>query len=108
MRAGYLPSESFSAHFVPMGTPQPLPRRPPIINIGTALRCRRLDECVERFLSEGEGKKQIVSLGAGSDARFWRIQVRRTLTSPSLHAHVVPLLSSRRQKRSSTFVWHAT
>jgi O-methyltransferase involved in polyketide biosynthesis len=80
MRAGYLPSESFSAHFVPMGTPQPLPRRPPIINIGTALRCRRLDECVERFLSEGEGKKQIVSLGAGSDARFWRIQVRRTLT----------------------------
>lgn len=58
----------------------PLVRRPPIINIGTYLRCVALDRFVEAFLlaggnaAEGRGV-QIVSVGAGSDARYWRLVV---------------------------------
>ncbi|KAI1791222.1 leucine carboxyl methyltransferase [Ganoderma leucocontextum] len=50
--------------------------RPPLINIGTYVRSEALDELVNGWLafSEQEGKQcQIVSLGAGSDTRFWRI-----------------------------------
>lgn len=55
----------------------PINRRPPIINIGTWLRCETLDALVEAFLKSGGvgTKKQIISLGAGSDARYWRIMV---------------------------------
>lgn len=65
-------------------------RRPPVINVGTHHRTYAIDAIVERFLLssnddendglEGKGKgrkgkKQIVSLGAGSDTRFWKIRV---------------------------------
>ena len=54
--------------------------RPPLINIGTYLRGRGIDELVEQWLqlasTAGDGKVQIVSLGAGSDTRFWRLAVR--------------------------------
>ncbi|KDQ52823.1 hypothetical protein JAAARDRAFT_137977 [Jaapia argillacea MUCL 33604] len=51
--------------------------RPPLINIGTYVRSAAIDELVTQWLtlSEKEGTKcQIVSLGAGSDTRFWRIE----------------------------------
>ncbi|KAN0065477.1 carboxy methyl transferase for protein phosphatase 2A [Thecaphora frezii] len=67
-------------------------RRPPLINIGTYLRCRSIDQLVEAFLLgdgddgdvgiKGKGK-QIVSLGAGSDGRYWRI-----MASPELRRHL--------------------
>lgn len=67
--------------------PPPVTRRPPIINIGTYLRCEMIDRLVEDFLladgeearsgdAAGKGKgRQIISVGAGSDARYWRIMV---------------------------------
>lgn len=48
--------------------------RPPIINIGTFLRCQAIDNLVDGFLRQGENsQKQIISLGAGSDSRYWRL-----------------------------------
>jgi [phosphatase 2A protein]-leucine-carboxy methyltransferase len=60
-------------------------RKPPLINVGTHHRTWALDKLVDEFLNsstedttsaskKGKGK-QIVSLGAGSDTRFWRIAV---------------------------------
>lgn len=49
-------------------------RRSPIINIGTYLRCRAIDRLVHNFLVQSDSPKQILSLGAGSDSRFWRLQ----------------------------------
>jgi len=54
--------------------------RPPLINIGTYVRTKGIDDLIEEWLSRAEetGRQcQIVSLGAGSDTRFWRIAVRR-------------------------------
>ncbi|KAH9976148.1 S-adenosyl-L-methionine-dependent methyltransferase [Lactifluus volemus] len=48
--------------------------RSPLINIGTYLRARGIDDLLENwFRLTGERKVQIVSLGAGSDTRFWRL-----------------------------------
>ncbi|KAA1476459.1 leucine carboxyl methyltransferase [Dentipellis sp. KUC8613] len=58
--------------------------RPPLINIGTYLRGTAIDALVEQWIrlasaesangpGKGDGKVQIVSLGAGSDTRFWRL-----------------------------------
>ncbi|KAI0061215.1 leucine carboxyl methyltransferase [Artomyces pyxidatus] len=48
--------------------------RPPLINIGTYLRGYGIDELVEDwFRRAGDSKVQIVSMGAGSDTRFWRL-----------------------------------
>ncbi|OBZ69837.1 Leucine carboxyl methyltransferase 1 [Grifola frondosa] len=52
------------------------PHRPPLINIGTYVRSEALDDLVDQWLTlaDQEGKPcQIVSFGAGSDTRFWRI-----------------------------------
>lgn len=66
--------------------PPPTLRRPPIINIGTYLRCTGVDALVEAFLTAGDDvPKQIVSLGAGSDARYWRIRVRVASERRSRH-----------------------
>lgn len=54
--------------------------RPPLINIGTYVRTKGIDDLIEDWLNRAEetGRQcQIVSLGAGSDTRFWRIAVRR-------------------------------
>ena len=62
------------------------PARPPLINIGTYVRSEAIDRLVNEWLelSSVEGKKcQIVSLGAGSDTRFWRIMVRGQFRSRS-------------------------
>ncbi|KAI9441619.1 leucine carboxyl methyltransferase [Lactarius indigo] len=48
--------------------------RPPLINIGTYLRSRGIDDLLEAWFRLTGGRKvQIVSLGAGSDTRFWRL-----------------------------------
>ena len=65
--------------FVPRAHLQP--PRPPLINVGTYLRGVAIDSLVDSFMAindaENSGKQvQIVSLGAGSDTRFWRIAVR--------------------------------
>jgi len=48
-------------------------RKPPLINVGTHHRTWAIDLLVEQFLQRGG--KQVVSLGAGSDTRFWRLMV---------------------------------
>ena len=77
VRQGYIQDE-FVSYFVPRA--KNLPTHAPLINIGTHVRTTSIDWLVEDFLragSEGETpvKKQIVSLGAGSDTRFWRLSV---------------------------------
>jgi [phosphatase 2A protein]-leucine-carboxy methyltransferase len=69
--------DPFVTHLVPRAHLQP--NRPPLINIGTYVRTRGIEDLVERWLSlaKEQGEKcQIVSLGAGSDTRFWRLEVR--------------------------------
>jgi hypothetical protein len=48
-------------------------RKPPLINVGTHHRTWAIDLLVDQFLERGG--KQVVSLGAGSDTRFWRLMV---------------------------------
>lgn len=52
-------------------------RRAPLINVGTHHRTWAIDRLVDRFLRSGlpGQRKQIVSLGAGSDTRYWRLMV---------------------------------
>jgi [phosphatase 2A protein]-leucine-carboxy methyltransferase len=51
-----------------------VPKRYPIINRGTYVRTAAIDELVNRFLaSDVEQQKQIISLGAGSDTRYFRL-----------------------------------
>lgn len=59
-----------------------LDRRPPLINIGTHARTYALDRLVADFLlldhhqvgHQPARQCQVVSLGAGTDSRFWRIR----------------------------------
>ncbi|GMK58312.1 hypothetical protein CspeluHIS016_0503440 [Cutaneotrichosporon spelunceum] len=54
-------------------------RKAPLINVGTHHRTAALDAVVDSFIAAGSGdggKVQIVSLGAGSDTRFWRLAER--------------------------------
>ncbi|TKA23624.1 hypothetical protein B0A50_07458 [Salinomyces thailandicus] len=63
-----------------------IPKRYPIINRGTYVRTTAIDTLVLRFLAtNSEQKKQIVSLGAGSDTRFFRLAGQK----PEKHRHLV-------------------
>lgn len=76
VQRGYL-HDPYVKHVVPRAHLQP--SRPPLINIGTFVRSAAIDSLIDGWfqLSEQEGQLcQIVSLGAGSDTRFWRIAVR--------------------------------
>lgn len=46
--------------------------RPPLINIGTFIRSKAIDNLIKNWISLQDGPVQIVSLGSGSDSRFWR------------------------------------
>jgi [phosphatase 2A protein]-leucine-carboxy methyltransferase len=73
VKKGYI-IDPFIKHVVPRAHLQP--PRPPLINIGTFVRSTAIDDIVFDWLETTErlGQKcQIVSLGAGSDTRFWRI-----------------------------------
>ncbi|GAW04346.1 leucine carboxyl methyltransferase [Lentinula edodes] len=73
VRQNYL-SDQFIKHFVSRASFQP--SRPPLINVGTFVRTKAIDDLVNQWmdLSSKEGKKcQIISLGAGSDTRFWQL-----------------------------------
>jgi [phosphatase 2A protein]-leucine-carboxy methyltransferase len=71
VRKGYL-ADPYIAALIPRAhLQQP---RPPLINIGTYLRTRAIDLLLDDwFRLAGPRKVQIVSLGAGSDTRFWRL-----------------------------------
>ncbi|KAL1921332.1 uncharacterized protein VTP21DRAFT_11048 [Calcarisporiella thermophila] len=73
---GYL-NDPFVQYFVK----RPV-RRPPIINRGTFIRTTVLDRLIQQFLAAGNSniKKQVVSLGAGSDTRFFCYKAQSLLT----------------------------
>ncbi|KAL3475904.1 S-adenosyl-L-methionine-dependent methyltransferase [Aspergillus californicus] len=81
---GYL-DDPFASALTPSGQET---RRLPIINRGTYVRTTAIDQLVTRFLgitpdsdpTWREKKKQIISLGAGSDTRVFRL-----LSSPEGH-----------------------
>ncbi|KDQ28245.1 hypothetical protein PLEOSDRAFT_1089644 [Pleurotus ostreatus PC15] len=74
VQKGYL-VDPFVRHLVPRAHLQP--PRPPLINIGTYVRTVCIDKLVDGWLQkcsiEGRSGCQILSLGAGSDTRFWRL-----------------------------------
>jgi len=81
VRLGYL-QDPFIRFLVQR--PHLQPARPPLINVGTYVRSEAIDRLVNEWLelSSAEGKKcQVVSMGAGSDTRFWRIMVWGTFFS---------------------------
>ncbi|EJD40304.1 leucine carboxyl methyltransferase [Auricularia subglabra TFB-10046 SS5] len=67
---GYL-HDAYAHHLVPRA--RFVPPRPPLINHGTHVRALSIDGLVHAWLSLGDGPKQILSVGAGSDSRYWRI-----------------------------------
>jgi [phosphatase 2A protein]-leucine-carboxy methyltransferase len=68
---GYL-EDPFAKTFFPQG--QQIPKRYPIINRGTYVRTQAIDRLVQSFLDTNPSqRKQIISLGAGSDTRFFRL-----------------------------------
>jgi hypothetical protein len=71
VRLQYL-ADPFISLLIPRAHLQPA--RAPLINIGTHARAWAMDTLVEQWLSEAP-KAQILSMGAGSDTRFWRISV---------------------------------
>ncbi|TFK44925.1 S-adenosyl-L-methionine-dependent methyltransferase, partial [Crucibulum laeve] len=73
VQKGYF-DDPFITYLVPRAHLQP--PRPPLINVGTFVRSQAIDNLVDQWLSfskAGNRPCQIVSLGAGSDTRFWRI-----------------------------------
>ncbi|KAJ6120847.1 hypothetical protein N7523_005127 [Penicillium sp. IBT 18751x] len=75
---GYL-DDPYASAFTP---PESATRRFPIINRGTYVRTTAIDELVARFLGpyspeSPNHKKQIISLGAGSDTRIFRLFSKR-------------------------------
>lgn len=68
---GYLEDEYAKLFWLPG---QEIPKRYPIINRGTYVRTKAIDRLVTSFLeTHTNPRKQIVSLGAGSDTRFFRL-----------------------------------
>ncbi|EME42642.1 hypothetical protein DOTSEDRAFT_81456 [Dothistroma septosporum NZE10] len=68
---GYFEDE-YAKAFFPAN--QEVPKRYPIINRGTYVRTKAIDRLVIQFLETNKGeRKQIISLGAGSDTRFFRL-----------------------------------
>ncbi|KAI9867568.1 MAG: carboxy methyl transferase for protein phosphatase 2A [Trichoglossum hirsutum] len=63
----------------------------------TYMRTTSLDRLVEDFLAGG-GARQVVSLGAGTDTRLFRIQAQRTADAPRLVYHEVdfPTVTARK------------
>lgn len=54
-----------------------VPARPPLIHVGTYIRSEAIDRLISSWLEidTGDSRKQIITLGAGSDTRFWRLSV---------------------------------
>lgn len=84
VQKGYF-QDPYIKHLVPRAHLQP--PRPPLINIGTFVRSTAIDDLVDQWLvlaKQAGTTCQIVSLGAGSDTRYWRIAVRFALVNHSL------------------------
>ncbi|KAK7565458.1 S-adenosyl-L-methionine-dependent methyltransferase [Phyllosticta citricarpa] len=89
---GYL-EDPFAKAFVT----EQVNRRFPIINRGTYVRSTAIDLLVDSFLSTNPDQpKQVISLGAGSDPRFFRILSKRP--SIALTYHEIDFPANTKQK----------
>lgn len=78
------------------------PRRYPIINRGTYVRTKAIDRLVTCFLQANPDQpKQIVSLGAGSDTRFFRLAAELADDKQSLAYHELDFEVNINQKRTA-------
>ncbi|PNS17484.1 hypothetical protein CAC42_8027 [Sphaceloma murrayae] len=112
---GYL-QDPYAEIFVP----SPPPRRYPLINRGTYVRTFAIDRLVDRFLTTSpEGPKQIISLGAGSDTRYFRfshfpnllyheIDFAVNTTTKISKIDTTPRLTATLKNRISTLDAHTT
>ncbi|KAM0790813.1 hypothetical protein ACM66B_004658 [Microbotryomycetes sp. NB124-2] len=76
-RTGYI-KDDYASLFLPSSQKHlSHPKQPPLINIGTHARTWAVDQLVRQFLhqqlQDGNGI-QVLSLGAGTDTRFWRMR----------------------------------
>ncbi|CAA21793.1 leucine carboxyl methyltransferase, involved in regulation of PPA2 [Schizosaccharomyces pombe] len=58
--------------FIKFFSPSRNSHKPPIINRGTYVRTWSIDHILQKFIESFDGKKQIISLGAGTDTRVFR------------------------------------
>ncbi|KAF7717504.1 Uncharacterized protein PECH_007942 [Penicillium ucsense] len=89
VQLGYL-NDPFARVLTPPNSAQ---RRLPIINRGTYVRTVAIDQLVDRFLNDPSStgshcKKQIISLGAGSDTRVFRLFARRDYSSRLIYHEI--------------------
>ncbi|PSN64606.1 leucine carboxyl methyltransferase [Corynespora cassiicola Philippines] len=81
VESGYL-DDPYAALFAT----QPSTRRLPLLNRGTYVRTSAIDLLVDRFLTTSPSTpKQIVSLGAGTDTRFFRLKDKYPSTNLVYH-----------------------
>ncbi|KAF2115197.1 S-adenosyl-L-methionine-dependent methyltransferase [Lophiotrema nucula] len=79
---------------------QPSTRRLPLLNRGTYVRTSAIDLLVDKFLTtDPESPKQIVSLGAGTDTRYFRL--RDAYPSTKIVYHEIDFPSNTAAKLSS-------
>nr|POF27637.1 leucine carboxyl methyltransferase 1 [Quercus suber] len=82
--------------------PDEPPKRYPIINRGTFVRTTAIDQLVNRFIaSEPDQRKQIVSLGAGSDTRYFRMLKEFPLSGARLDYYELDFEVNVNRKRTS-------
>lgn len=65
--------DPYAVHFIPPASRRAPPVAAPLIQLGTHARTWTVDLLVRQFLRR-EGGGQILSLGAGTDTRFWRLK----------------------------------
>ncbi|KAK3353459.1 S-adenosyl-L-methionine-dependent methyltransferase [Lasiosphaeria hispida] len=93
---GYL-QDPFAGLFVQPAPPGPTSRRLPIINRGTYTRTTAVDAIVNHFLaSTTNQRRQIVSLGAGTDTRALRLFSSNTHTNIAYHEIDFPTITQRK------------
>ena len=97
MEAGYLKDDFARLFHVDEELPRRLPlmnrgrttvgiTHHPLMDSGTYVRTEAIDRVVEKFVgSKGVQRKQIISLGAGSDTRYFRLRQRQPTLDLSYH-----------------------
>ena len=97
---GYL-DDSFATAFYQSN--EPPPKRYPIINRGTYVRTKAIDQLVICFLDANPTrKKQIASLGAGSDTRFFRFLTAGHFREAGVEYHELDFEENINHKRKVT------
>lgn len=97
VQLGYL-DDDIAKHFWPAG--QEILKRYPIINRGTFVRSQAIDRLVKLFLRSTTGQRvQIISLGAGSDTRFFRLWTKGLFNATPVEYHELDFEKNVNQKR---------